>query len=123
MIDLKSEFERVWPWLEPAVERTGGAHTKATVWDTIRRGDAQLWPLRRSAIVTEILTRPSGQKIILGWLAGGSLQEIADAVPKLEAFGAAQGCSAAKIVGRRGWVKALDYQYEATIMTKDLTLG
>lgn len=120
MIDLAAEFERVWPYLEPAVQREGGDYDKQAIWADIERGSSQLWPLTRSAIVTNITQYPTGKRVICGWLAGGELSEIARIVPLIEDYAREAGCSEARILGRTGWSRALGYRSRSVVLTKDL---
>lgn len=117
----KREYDRVWPFLEPAVDRTEGAHDRKTVWSAIASNKAQLWPGQKSAVVTEVVTHPTGLKSLTYWLAGGDLEELQFMEKQIAEFARSMGCTRVEIYGRRGWLKALtDYQDAGTILTKDL---
>lgn len=124
MTDLEwatREFERVWPFLEPAVERTGGAYDKACVWKAIESQKAQLWPGIKSAVVTEVISYPTGLKSLTQWLAGGDLDELIKIEKVLEKFARKQGCVRVEIIGRKGWKRALDgYRETGIVLAKDL---
>jgi hypothetical protein len=119
---LETQFERVWPFLKPAVDRTEGAQNQYTVRAAIMEKKAQLWPLQNSAIVTEIITHPTGLVSMVFWLAGGDLDELLGAVPGIEAWAKKMGCKRIEINGRRGWLRALDgFAATSTILAKDLS--
>ena len=121
---LATQFVRVWPFLEPAAERMGGAVTWETVWEQLQKGEAQLWPLPEAGVVTTIETHPTGLKELVGWLAGGDLEQIKASVPAIETFAKDQGCDRIAINGRRGWLKAFDgYKELSTVMVKELENG
>ncbi len=119
---LESNFERVWKYISPAVDRTKGAFDKASVWQLIQEQKAQLWPGKKSAAITEISTTPTGRKSMTIWLAGGDLDELMNAIePKLCEWGKKQGCSHVEIIGRAGWVRTLkDYNEVARVVAKEL---
>lgn len=115
------QFDRCWPWLEKAVDAYGKTHGKEDVWAAILTGDAQLWPLPASAMVTTIDVHPTGLKEVRGWLSGGDLEQIQAFVPQIEAWGRQHGCARATITGRRGWLRAFTgYREAAVLMTKEL---
>jgi hypothetical protein len=64
--------------------------------------DAQLWTAPESFIITQVLVYPQ-KKVVLVWLAGGTLAEIAAIIPRAEAWAKSQGCSGAMFYGRPGW--------------------
>ena len=73
---LRSEFERCWPWLEPAIARYGPTLDKDHIWQAIEQGEAQLWPSpqRRCADRTEEL-QDRFQGEVNGWLSGSDLED------------------------------------------------
>ena len=122
---MRREFDRSWPWLQAAIETIGEqTHTKDHIWQRVEAGRAQLWPLSRSAVVTEIVGYDNDVRHLRLWLAGGDLDELRAFVPRLEAFGRDNGCSKAIIEGRKGWLRALASQGynepKAVTLTKDL---
>jgi hypothetical protein len=77
------------------------------VRDALDRGLAQLWPTRKAAVVTEIVTYPTGVKGLSYWLAGGELEDVLKTHDAVERFARQQGCDFIEIRGRRGWQKAI----------------
>ena len=114
-------------WIEAALAAAG----KRPLWTLedvvadISSGEAQLWTGQRSCMVTAITPfEGAGEKICEAWLAAGALDEIEEAIPQLEAFARANGCTQAHVTGRKGWVRALaphGYEHWATIVRKLLT--
>ena len=113
-----TEFERVWPLLEPAL--VGGEHNKESVFFALGQGERLLWTGKASAVVTEIFTHPSGLKVMLIWLAGGDLEEFMPWLPAVENWGREHGATEARISGRRGWMRKTGYKELRTLMVKDL---
>ncbi len=114
-------WQHVLPLVEKGLERNN-SHTPDDVLDGILTGHYQLWPTKNSILVTQIVAYPSG-KSLNAWLAAGSLKEIVELTPDIEAWGAAQGCNRAMVCGRDKWqapLKALGYDYYLTVLTKDI---
>lgn len=115
------EFERLWArnagYLEPALN---GAFTLDDVRATILAGNATLWPLERSAVVTEILEYPA-KRVLRIWLAGGELSELLAFLPAADNYAHECGCSAIEIDGRKGWARVLPGYTEArVVLTKEI---
>jgi hypothetical protein len=100
---LESEFNRVWPYLEPAIEKTKGRFSKETVWDDLERGNYQLWPLPNSGIVTEIITYPTGLKAVMMVFIGGKYKEIRNTLPAIYEWARGLGCTHAEGVTNPAW--------------------
>jgi len=100
-------FEYCRPWLEAALEKSGGLNTL----DEIKRGIAsekmQLWPAERGCIVTEIVVYHH-TKAINVFLAGGELDQILQMTENVKEWAQKQGCSFAQFDGRLGWQKPLE---------------
>ena len=54
-----NELERCRPWIEAALEYSGGTHEFEDVAKGIIEGRMQLWPSPRGCIVTEIVVYPN----------------------------------------------------------------
>lgn len=119
---LYNQFNRVWPFIKPAVDRTGGAYDKKSVWALIEQEKAQLWPGVKSGAITEISETPTGRKSLTIWLAGGDLEELMNTIePALCDWAKSMGCTHVEIIGRRGWVRSLkEYDEVATVVAKEL---
>ena len=74
----------------------------------VMSGKFKFWRGNRSGIITELRTYPTGATDIHGIIAAGDMAEIInELIPQAEAYGREQGCLAAIIESRPGWVKAL----------------
>jgi hypothetical protein len=63
----------------------------------------------------------SGERVAQVGPAAGDLDEIMEALPHMEAWARAEGCTQVQVHGRRGWVRALTasgYEEHATIVRK-----
>jgi hypothetical protein len=102
-----TEWERCSPWLQAALDHASGDYTLADVLELVRKGDAQFWAGRQSAIVTQVDEYPHSRVLTL-WLGGGDLRELSDdLIPRAETFGRECGCTRSRIIGRQGWARAL----------------
>jgi len=118
-MSLLDEWSRCSEWIDAALLHAHGSHTLQDVLDIVVKGDAQFWPFDDAAIVTEIIRYPQ-RTTLRFWLAGGNFETLAEAEPKLINWSKQFDCTSVEIVGRRGWVRALDgYEATATIMAKD----
>ncbi len=122
------EFDREWDrcsaWLDAALERGGRTHALPDVRELVlgRPETFWFWPASQSAAVTEIIRYPR-LSVMRMWLAGGDLDQIKDAIPKVEAHGVLQGCTRFEIIGRIGWARALrghGYDHRADVCWKEL---
>lgn len=106
MSDPASEWARCEAWLAAALEHSFGYEIE-DVRAEIVAGEAQFWPGRNAAIVTQVWTFPRA-KAVNFWLAGGDLAELVDEMrPCVEAWARAMGCTNTIIAGRAGWARAL----------------
>lgn len=121
-MSLREDFERVWPWLKPAIENFGDTHRKRHVWAAIESGDVQLTFNETAALVTEIKVYPTGLKMINFWLAGGDLAGVQALVAEAEVFAKAKGCSHVGLgFCRPGWARKLPgYRLAGVQLTKEL---
>lgn len=117
---LLAEWDRCKAWIIPALAVGGDTHSPDDVLENLLTGKNQLWPGRKSAIVSEVIVEPR-QKILLFWLAGGDKSEILTIQAAVIAWGKSIGCTKAKIYGRKGWERTLpEWSYEATVLTRDI---
>lgn len=123
-MSLRDEFDRVWPWLKPAIQNFGDTHRKRHVWQAIESGDVQLWANETGALVTEIKVYPTGVKLVNAWLAGGDIAGVVALVPEAERFARSKGCKRVGIgLCRAGWSRALSpygYRQTGVQLTKDI---
>lgn len=119
-MSLLDEFNRCKGYLEGALEYADYTHTIDDVWQAIISEYAAFFPLKKSAIVAEVVKYPN-KKTCRIWLAGGDLDELLDAEKYVAEWGKSHGCDAMEIVGRHGWKKKLvDYKSVATVLAKEL---
>lgn len=103
---MVNEIERCKPWIEAALEYSGGTHTFEDIEKGIQESRMQLWPAPRGCIVTEIVVYPR-KKYLNVFLAGGELDQILDMDTDVKAWAKQHGCDAAMMSGRIGWKKPL----------------
>lgn len=121
---LSLEFERCKPWIAAALEYSGGTHTIEHIRESVLRGDLQLWPGDKSAVVTEIEQYPL-KRILNFFLAGGDIAELERMGPGIEQWAKEKwGCSSAKLTGRQGWqrtfLRGSGYRPQWVVMGKEL---
>ena len=104
---LSPDLERCRPWIEAALEYSGGTHIFEDVVSNIAQGTMQLWPAPRGCIVTEIVVYPR-KKVLNIFLAGGELDQILDMNDDITAWAKLNGCTAGTMSGRMGWKKPLE---------------
>ena len=118
--DFASEWARCAPWLEAALAEADGSHSLEDVKAAVLAGEADFWPGKRAAMVTEIITFPR-RRVLNFWLAGGDLAELRDELrPRVEELARKHGCQAAHVAGRQGWARALGYRPIYYVCAKEL---
>lgn len=101
-------FDRCQGWLQAALDAEPvPTHTLAHVRAALDAERAQLWPTATSAAVVELVTYPTGAKVLHGWLAGGELAAILRTYQHLEAYARSSGCDGFEMKARRGWQTVL----------------
>jgi len=106
-------------WIIDALRYAHNSHTYEQVIDIVKRGDAQLWALKDSAIVTEIIDYPQ-RRTLRFWLAGGNLKTLLEVEPKIRKWSILYRCRAVEIIGRKGWEKVMkDYEPTAIVLVKE----
>ena len=100
-----TEIDRCRPWIEAALEYSGGTHEFEDIVEGIQSGRMQFWPAPRGCLVTELVAFPK-KKTINVFLGGGELEQLRDMHADVIAWAKTQGCSAATISGRAGWARA-----------------
>jgi hypothetical protein len=103
---LQFELARCRPWIEAALQHSGGTHEWQDVVGQIAEGRLQFWPAERGCAVTEIVVYP--QVTVLNiFLAGGELDQLLDMEGDAFQWAKAQGCKSVTLSGRLGWQRAL----------------
>jgi hypothetical protein len=117
---MSEQWQRCLKWVTDALEYSGGTHSIDDVYQACAIGEAQLHPLEKSCIITEVVDYPS-LTVCRIWLAGGDLDELVEAEKSIAVWAKAQGCDAMEINGRKGWQRQLkDYTATSVVLTKDL---
>ena len=117
---LKEKFEKNRKYIADALEYSGGTHSIDDVYLACAVGEAQLHPLEKSCIITEVVDYPR-MSVCRIWLAGGDLDELMDAEKSISVWAKSIGCDAMEINGRMGWKRQLkDYKATSVVLTKDL---
>jgi hypothetical protein len=120
---VTDHFDQSWPHLKRAIDRMGERIGREGVLERLMAGSAQLWPGEKCAIVTEIDVEPDGSRTVVGWLAGGDLQEIQTKTLAIEDWARGQGCVRVTVIQRKGFVrKRLNdgYRVKAVVLQKEL---
>ena len=106
MASLSDDLVRCRPWIEAALEYSGGTHDYFDVCQAVFTGKMQLWAAEKGCMVTEIVVYPK-KKVLHIFLAGGELDQILDMEGSLIEWGKMQGCSSLTLAGRKGWIRTL----------------
>ena len=117
-------LEQARPYIEVALQYSGGTHTFEDVAAQISEGKLVFWPGVTSAIVTEIIEYPR-KRTLHFFLAGGNIPELRAMYPGSIEWGRKQGCDSVPLTGRKGWVRSFLTREEGwneslVVMTKDL---
>jgi hypothetical protein len=70
-------------------------------------GSYELFAVGKSALLVEIVSAEAGRVLHMFLAAGDLGQIVSDLIPQAELFGKLNGCFAAAIGGRRGWLRVL----------------
>ena len=101
-----TELERCRPWIEAALEYSGGTHTFDDVVDGVTSGRMQLWPAPRGCATTEIVLYPR-KKVLHVFLAAGEMDQLFDMIDDATKWAEERGCTAMTLAGRPGWQRAM----------------
>lgn len=89
------------------------------VFDRLLTGAYQLWRGNNCALVTEIIDYPR-KRCLLFAFAGGDGKEILDMSEEIIEWGKVLGCNMAKVAGRRGWERKVNWNKKDTVLTREL---
>lgn len=103
---LSDELLRCRPWIEAALEYSGGTHLFEDIVDGVYSQRMQLWPAEHGCIVTEMVDYPR-KRVLHVFLGGGELQQILDMHKDVLHWAKLHGCSDLTMTGRLGWKKPL----------------
>lgn len=102
---MNTEIPHYRTLIESALVFAGGSHTYEDVVREVEAGQAQFWPGPTSCIVTQIDEQPS-RKILQFFLAAGNAAELKVMEREVVAWGKEEGCTLARMVGRKGWKRS-----------------
>jgi len=84
---------------------TFSTHSVDDILAAIDKSEMQLWPGERSVVVTQVQVFPRNQALAL-IIGAGNLAELRSMLPAILAWGRAEGCKTAFLVGRAGWARS-----------------
>lgn len=121
----KSEWYRCRPWIEAALEYTGGTHVIEDIEDGIEAGEFVFFCSPSAAVVVEVITYPR-MNVLNYFLIGGNLSELRREIePYVTKWGKEKmGCSRVIGIGRKGFERAFapnGFKPCWTAISKDLT--
>jgi hypothetical protein len=120
---IRQEAEKARPFIEAALEYSGGTHTFGDVVGALVSGEMQLWATDSAAVVTELQMFPQYRACNF-FLAGGDMNQLAHFQRVIGEWAKAQGCQRLTITGRRGWertfLKDEGYTPKWTTFSKEL---
>lgn len=126
--------DEYWPIIEPvlsrAIARTDGRHSAFTTRRAILDDKMQLWAAFEddgmskcvAALVTQTVIYPTGvEELEIVLCAGKVFPDCLELLGYIEAWGKSVGCSKVRLIGRKGWSRALaGYSEIAVVMERDL---
>lgn len=120
-----NEVLGVWPeaskFLNRSIEMSGGRLSQATVLEALLNRETQLWLAPEGALVTQIATYPTGMKVVILLLVGGTMSKWLHLLPEIEEWARAEGCETSELPrGRKGWSRVLKGWNEMVFMEKEL---
>ena len=115
-----NEWERCGPWIQAALDHGGNLFSLNDVLEAIQNGQAQFWPGKDCALVTEIRIYPL-KKICNVWLAGGNLEEIKQIVTYIRLFAKQTKCDAITLQGRPGWQKIYKERLKSVTLMEEVS--
>ena len=116
-------WDRCRPWIEAALEYSGGTHTIDDIRKAIEARRMILLAGARSALVCEVVEYPRLRALNI-FLAGGELNDVRSFDEHLVALARTLDCQRITISGRHGWERALrhlDYLPRWTVLAKEIT--
>lgn len=115
----ESCFERLKHHIEGALRHNLATQSMEDVEKRLKDGTFQMWAAEDAIVITEICRMPSRSFLNIS-LGGGQLQQVKQLVEKVENYAKEQSFDGVLIIGRRGWLRALDgYKHAATVCVKE----
>lgn len=122
MTQAQTEWARCSGWLSKSLQRSGGFYKIEDCARMVESGQLQFWPMKNSAVLTEIIFYPNG-KSMNAFVSGGNLSELRDFERALTAYARELGCRWIMGQGRRGWVRATaahGYRELGSVLIKEI---
>ena len=118
---LTAELRRCRPFIEAALQYTGGTHDWDDIVYLVRKRTAQFWPGKNCAAITELIDTP-GLRYCGIWLAGGELEELLEIERNIAQWARDEmRCRKVIIRGRPGWERVLEgYSRAYVALEKEL---
>jgi hypothetical protein len=117
---MQTEWQRCSPWIQAALDYGGNLFHLDDVWDSIHRGQAQFWPGKECAMVTEIKQYPR-KRLCNVWLAGGKLDELLEMSAYIREFARRHECDAMLVQGRPGWQKVFPQRLKTVTLMEEVS--
>jgi len=125
--DLELVWPEVKPFIERALEKAHGEYKSADIYNALHRKDMQLWIGGELLYVgvTQILTYPSGLKVVeIVLTAGDNLDQwVKDSNTYIEEWAKSLGADQIRVYGRHGWSKVLGkigFNHGYTVMIRSI---
>lgn len=115
-----NEWERCSPWIQAALDYGGNLFALEDVLDAVQKGQAQFWPGKKSALVTEIKQYPR-KRLCNVWLAGGDLEELKQMSVYVKDFAKASKCDGLLVQGRPGWQKVFPQRLKTVTLMEEVS--
>ena len=129
---LSNLWPTVMPLLRPAVKRSGGRVTLATLANGLREKRYQLWVAHHSemgiaaAFVTRVATYPNRRTLVVDFAGGTRMTEWVDLAQRtFREYALQAGLSGVELYGRPGWLRMLGrlgWQQEFVVMSVDVAV-
>lgn len=117
---MTPEWNRCKQYLEPALEQAGDLFSMDDVWDLIVKNQAQFWPGKSCALVTEVKQYPK-KRLVNVWLGGGDLEELKVMANYVREYAKHAGCDAITIQGRPGWQRVFGLKMKTVTLIEEVS--
>lgn len=105
-------LDQLYTLLEPAIERSRGRESFASIMEDVDQGRAVLWTGFKGnklvvAATGQVVTYPHARVLRIPFLAGENITDVLQNEQEVLDFAVKQGCSSIELIGRPGWEKVL----------------
>jgi len=123
------EVHKLWPFVSDSLKRAmyrGGLSSFSAMESSVLAGIGLLWVACKdksifAAAVTELQQTEWRKVCVIVACSGKDMHLWLPLIEGIEKFARAEGCSAVRIAGRRGWVRVLeDYRVKRVVLEKEL---